>query len=255
MRQFIRHAWQRAWANTITWPLLPLLILQGKQTRKRTPRLPPAAHGHVQHLIPGQLPLINLLMLGESTAAGVGVQHIDEALMGQIAQHLHGLTQRAIKWSVIGKNGATASSIRRELLPQVKPLPVDIIFLTLGVNDTVRLRSSQRFARDLSALIMATRASFGHTPIILTGVPDMGNMPVLPFPLRSVLGSRAKMLAHSSQQLATRCIDVYYHTTPLPNGAVLACDRYHPNALGYAAWGKSLAQLLIEQDLIHKEHS
>jgi len=65
--------------------LAPLLVWQGKQTRRTTPRLPEAGgepHGQYGD---GE-PALRLLVIGESTAAGVGVAHHQDGLASQLAR-------------------------------------------------------------------------------------------------------------------------------------------------------------------------
>ncbi|WP_236040775.1 hypothetical protein [Marinobacter nauticus] len=51
--------------------LFPVLLYQGKRTRRVTPRLPEATGDYAGQYGEGE-PVFRLLVLGESTAAGVG---------------------------------------------------------------------------------------------------------------------------------------------------------------------------------------
>ncbi|HOY81854.1 MAG TPA: hypothetical protein PLB92_06910, partial [Rhodoglobus sp.] len=67
-------------------PVAPVLVAQGRRLRRDTPRLPDAAspwHGTVA----GPRPL-SLLVLGDSTAAGVGADTQDDALPGHLGREL-----------------------------------------------------------------------------------------------------------------------------------------------------------------------
>ncbi len=69
--------------------LSPVLARQGRRVRQRTPLLPEAAGergGEAGADLDGQ-PL-RLLVVGESTAAGVGVAHQDEGLAHRFATEL-----------------------------------------------------------------------------------------------------------------------------------------------------------------------
>lgn len=62
--------------------LFPVLLYQGKRARKNTPRLPEAQGSPSGHYGEGQ-PDLRLLVIGESTAAKVGVITHEQGLVGQ----------------------------------------------------------------------------------------------------------------------------------------------------------------------------
>ncbi len=67
-------------------PLAPVLAFQAWRTVRRTPRLDPAGgdeHGFVQGANPGTgRPAFRVVVIGESTAVGVGASRHTEALPG-----------------------------------------------------------------------------------------------------------------------------------------------------------------------------
>ena len=68
--------------------LFPVLLYQGKRTRRVTPRLPEATGDCAGQYGEGE-PVFRLLVLGESTAAGVGVESHAQGLASQLALQLH----------------------------------------------------------------------------------------------------------------------------------------------------------------------
>ena len=139
-------------ACLLTAPLLPILWWQGHHVRKHTPRLPEAAGPTVGTIAAGGVPF-RLLVMGESTVAGVGAPDHAHALAGQIAAALATRTGRTVHWRAVGKIGATARVARTLLVPEVPPAPVDMIVLALGVNDVLRFHAPGRWTRDLTQLI------------------------------------------------------------------------------------------------------
>ena len=90
-------------------PVAPLLLLQGRRLKRNSPRLPDAAapwHG----TIAGPRPL-RLLVLGDSTAAGVGAPTQDDALAGNLARELNMLTSRGVDFRSVGANGASSKDL------------------------------------------------------------------------------------------------------------------------------------------------
>lgn len=128
----------------------PLLLAQGRLVRRRAPRLP-GALGPAAGRVDGREPALRLLVLGESTVAGVGADSHEEALAGQLAHALAAHTGRAVEWRAAGQIGATAHEALT-LLSSVPATPVDATLVALGVNDSLRLHSPRRWTADLTPL-------------------------------------------------------------------------------------------------------
>jgi len=224
--------------------LAPVLIAQGRRVRRTTPRLPEAP-GPRTGEVAGAGAAVELLVLGESPAAGVGAADHHEALAGQVARTLAAETGRRVRWRVLARNGATAATARDELLAPAAGVAADVVVVVLGVNDTLRLHSAGRWTRDLRRLMELVRERCGAAPIVLAAVPPMGVFPGLPQPLRGVLGLRAAVLDRAAARLAGGMDDVRHVSVPLPPGAVddfFCADRFHPSASGYARWGAALGR-------------
>ncbi|HEU4561714.1 MAG TPA: SGNH/GDSL hydrolase family protein, partial [Longimicrobium sp.] len=184
------------------FPLLPLLIVQGKGVRRRTPRLPDAA-GPTEGVVPGAEPALRLLVIGESTVAGIGAAAHQTALTGCVAAALARRTGRAVRWRAAGRSGANARQAA-ELVATLADEPADAVVISLGVNDTLRFRPPVLWARDVARLIAAVRARMGPAPVVLAPVPPMHVFPALPQPLRAVLGARARRLDAALARLPSR---------------------------------------------------
>ena len=229
-------------SSLVAVPLMPILWLQGRQVRKRTPRLPGAA-GPTVGTIPGEGVPVRLLVVGESTVAGVGAPDHAHALTGQIAAALAARTGRTVHWRAAGMIGATAHAARTRLVPEVPKAPIDVIVLALGVNDVLRFQATALWTRDLMQLIADLRRRVGAAPVVLAAVPPMGRCPVFPQPLRGVLGLRAATLDLAAQ----RCVPTLARVAHSPAhldiaGGMLCTDRFHPSINGYRRWGSQLAE-------------
>lgn len=224
--------------------LAPVLVWQGRRVRATTPRLPEAG-GPRTGEVGGAGAAVGLLVLGESTAAGVGAEDHPRGLAGQVARTLAAETGRGVRWRVLARNGATAAITRDELLAPADAVAADVAVVVLGVNDTLRLHSPGRWTRDLRALIHAVRGRCGAIPVVLAAVPPMGVFPGLPQPLRGVLGLRAAVLDRAAARLAAELDAVRHVAVPLSPGAVddfFCADRFHPSPYGYARWGDALGR-------------
>jgi lysophospholipase L1-like esterase len=232
-------------ASLATTPLLPLLWLQGRSVRKRTPRLPGAAGPTAGSILSTGAPL-TLLVVGESTVAGVGAPTHAQALTGQVAAALAGRTQRTIHWLAFGRIGATAHLARTQLVPHIPAAPVDVIVLALGVNDVLQFHTPRRWTHDLRRLIVDLRTQVGPAPVVLASVPPMGQFPALPQPLRGVLGLRAAVLDRAARRFAASLPRVVHSPAHVQAVEGMFCaDRFHPSTQGYAVWGALLAESIV----------
>ena len=237
--------------------MLPVLAAQGIWTRHRTPRLPDAAGPqsgiansslilHPSSLAFGSslsLPpsFLNLVVLGESTVAGIGAPDHETALTGQAARALSQHTGRPVKWHAVGLSGATAATAHAQLVPRLAGLQADVCIIALGVNDVIKLRSPARWQRDLTALLTGVRAALGPVPLVLASAPPLEKFPALPEPLRTVFGARAARLNRAGAALSAalpQVVCVPFSRLPAPGE--FAPDGFHPGPAAYAVWGAQL---------------
>ena len=226
-------------------PLLPILWLQGRYVRKHTPRLPEAAGPCIGTVGGAGVPL-RLLVIGESTVAGVGAPDHAHALTGQIAAAIARLTDRTVQWRAVGWIGATAHVARTRLVPEIPQAPVDIIVLALGVNDVLGFHGPARWTHDLTELIADLRRRVGAAPVVLASVPPMGQFPAFPQPLRGLLGLRAAALDRAARRCVPNLVGVVHSPMRLDVGTSLfGPDRFHPSVSGYRQWGSQIAESVL----------
>ncbi|MGB1581721.1 MAG: SGNH/GDSL hydrolase family protein [Nevskiales bacterium] len=230
----------RFWAAFVL--LAPLLWLQGRWARWRTPRLLPALENG-QTGGEANATALKLLVVGESPAVGVGVSCAAEALPAQIANALAQQTGRACHWQVIGENGARMQRLL-ELTRQPPASAADCIVVVTGVNDCTGLTTRSRWRKQLLQLVQQLRLP-GNRPIIFTAVPPVHSFTALPQPLRWVIGQRAKQL-NADMQNILHPIPGAYCATVLPSLSAqqLAADGFHPSASACSEWGHITAEVI-----------
>jgi lysophospholipase L1-like esterase len=248
----------RRWLpELLALPLLPWLYAQGKRTRRITPRLPEADGAREGLCTPPEVcdavPVV-LIAIGESPVAGVGVDRQEQAITAQFAQELAVALKRPVQWRAFGKNGATVADASRDVLPQLRQLPMQqageirIVLIAFGVNDSTAFHSSSRYQRDLAALAQALQKQLAPTLLLISGAPPLHLFPALPQPLRHVLGMKAAELSRCAQQLAAELPQAIY--VPVRSDArersLMAHDGYHPSAAGARVWAQQLAQATVE---------
>ncbi|WP_344869079.1 SGNH/GDSL hydrolase family protein [Amycolatopsis ultiminotia] len=220
--------------------LAPVLAVQAVRVRRATPRLPGAA-GPTEGTIGAGVPM-RVAVLGESTVDGVGAPTHTEALTGRLAAALaKAVPGREVRWQAVGRTGASAQDVLRELVPRLQA--ADVLVVALGVNDAMELHSAARFRRDLLAIVVGVRRRLGDVPVVLAGVPPLGSFPALPRPLRDVLGARAAALDQAARELTWLSGVSYVPFAPgLLHDGLFAEDRFHPGPAGYRTWAAALAE-------------
>ena len=224
--------------------LAPIALPLAVHTRRNALRLPPA-RGPLNGVAGADLPgePLRLLVLGESTVVGVGVDELYAALVGQLAAALAARSGRPVAWRACGENGITAAQAHERLLPQVLDQPFDLALLVFGVNDTTHLTSLLRWEAALGSMAQALTARGAR--VAFSSVPPLQHFTALPWLLRRLLGMRAALLDARLRRLAARQ-GAGHHAVELEFSAeYLARDGYHPSALGYRVWAEGLTLSLL----------
>jgi lysophospholipase L1-like esterase len=228
------------------WSLLPLILPQAYWVKWRSLSLPGAA-GPSEGLVgEGEGEPFRFLALGDSVIAGVGAARLADALPGAAAAHLAQRLRRPVAWRALGRIGANAAQIRRELLPQLAGEGFDAALISVGVNDVTSLTPSRRYRRELGALLDALRAQAPAAVILLAGLPPLHGFPLLPQPLRWHMGLRGRSLDAFGQQVTGPRAGVRF--APLdfdPEPQHFAPDGYHPGPETHREFGRLLAEEIL----------
>jgi lysophospholipase L1-like esterase len=221
----------------------PLLIWQGLRVRARALRLPEAA-GPRERAGDG----LRLLIVGDSSGAGVGASHQDQALAGQLECQL-APRFGPVGWQLVATTGHRSDQALEQL--RATPLrPADVLVTALGVNDVVDLRAPRRSVAALQALIADARERAGVRQVLISAAPPMHRFPLLPQPLRWFMGERALQLNAALQAAFGEAVIQLPASLQAEAGSLLAEDGFHPNPAGYRLWAETLAAHLgISRDL------
>ena len=223
--------------------LSPAVIPLAVYTRRTTLRLPDASGPQAGKWGDGPAQM-TVLVIGESTAAGVGVASHEDGLASQLARQLASRNRHRVCWHTFGVNGIRIAALREQLADQRLP-PCNAVFISMGVNDTTGLTSRRRYSQGLSRLIDLVRQQQPQAAIYLLAVPPMHRFTALPSPLRQLLGWRARLLDQQQRDLATATNGVtYLGYPPLNDPSLLAHDGYHPSARGYRVMAEALTAQL-----------
>lgn len=226
--------------------LAPLLVAQGRLTRRRVPVLPEPPGD--REGTTGQGPGLRLLIIGDSAAAGVGAGHQDEALLGRLLADLR--TDHTVTWSLHATSGHTTSQTldRLDRLPQ---RTFDVAVTSLGVNDTISMVSIRNWRQRQARLRQMLRDKFSVSSLIISGLPPMHRFPALPQPLRWHVGRRAMQLHRSLEKDIAGEPDCRFIDLRLSGDmALMASDGFHPGPPIYAEWARQVGEAIRDPDFV-----
>lgn len=228
------------------WLLLPFVIPQALWIRQHAPRFA-GASGQTRGLV-GRGASMRLIAIGDSIIAGVGASTLDKALVGQTALALSTRLSTAIEWTALGKSGLTARSVTETLVPDLPAHAADFIVLSVGVNDVTSLTTTASFERTLDRLLEKLERHSPDAIIAVAGIPPMGKFPLLPQPLRMLLGLRATSFDGVVRRVVARLPRAVHVPVELdPGPGQFSEDGYHPSPAGYREFGAAVADHLVSR--------
>lgn len=238
-------------------PLFPYFIYVGRRLRKNMPKLPPAADP--KQTVGEGANTINLLAVGESSMAGLGVDNHKKSLAGYTSLTLAENWQVQVQFQVIARNGYTAELVAHRLLHKEQAdFSPDIIMVALGGNDTFRFHSPKRWIKGCSATVKELQKQYPDAPIVFTQLPFIKFFPAFPPILR--IGSNWLLQLHHralKKWVATQP-KVYFNQERLSleqwieraggidNRLDFYSDGVHPSELTYRIWGETMGEYLAK---------
>ena len=231
--------------------LAPVLVTQAVQTRRRAPVLPEPEGPRRGRLGHGGVAL-RVLIAGDSSAAGVGVAHQDQALAGHLSRALHQQAGRPVHWSLHAKSGLTTREVHELLRRQPTPR-AEVAVVVTGVNDVIDLVPPSRALKQRAALADWLLAERGVTHVVFAPLPPVHRFPLLPQPLKRVMGDDARRHDDAVARWAATRRDVSHVPIRFELGPeAMAADGFHPGEPVYRACGEALAAHIAT---LQKEHT
>lgn len=208
-----------------------------------TPPDPTGVYGHYLG------PHLRLVMVGDSSAAGLGCDSPAETpgalLAGGVARDL----RRRVRLDVVGAVGGCSADLDVQVAKALQSR-VDLAVIMVGANDVTHRVLPGDAARDLGRAVQTLRAAGA---IVVVGTcPDLGTVEPLLEPLRSLAALWSRRLA-TAQAVAVVESDGIAVTL----GGLLAAefsqhphlwsaDRFHPSPHGYRRVADALLPSLLE---------
>jgi len=206
--------------------LSPLLVAQALRTRARLPRLAEPV-GPQQGTV-GRGPRLRVLLVGDSSAVGVGVDHPRDALAGQLMPLIAKACGARVEWRLLARSGLNSAQTLK-LLQQTGPLWADLAVLATGVNDVIDQVPSQRAVAQRESLVNWLRNASGVQHVVVCPLPPIHQFSGLPQPLRWVAGCDARRHNQALKRWCGQRSDVsLVDIQMMLDASMMACDGFHP---------------------------
>ncbi len=204
---------------------------------------PPESSGWYGRGRPG--PAIKLALLGDSGAAGYGVERVEDTPGAQLASGIAAHADRRVHLRSYAVVGAKSS----DLLAQIEaalPTAPDLAVILIGANDVTHSVLPSQSVQHLAEGVRLLRE---HGVAVVVGTcPDLGTVKPIAPPLKQVARSWSRRLA-AAQTIAV--VEAGGRTVALASilgpefaaapALLFGPDQFHPSANGY----KQLASVLI----------
>lgn len=193
---------------------------------------------------------LELVVLGDSIAAGLGAERPKDTLGGRLARGLAKELQRSVRLRTAAVVGSESSALAGQIDGLPEGYRPDLAVIVVGGNDVTHRVPVATSVRQLEDAIVRLR-ELGAEVVVGT-CPDLGALRPVPQPLRS-LGSRMSRQLAAAQAAAAvrngahavslaRVVGPFFITNP---DEMFSLDRFHPSALGYKRTAKALLPSLL----------
>lgn len=192
---------------------------------------------------PGEGRPLRFVVLGDSTAAGLGASGPEHSYAAVLAGRLGELGWR-VEMTGLGVSGARVKDLLGDQLRRAKELEPDLIFVGIGANDATHLTGLDDVradAEELFGLLKETGAE-----LVVAGAPDM-RADAFYEPLRSLAGWRGtqvtKAITEAAAVVDVPIVPLAEMTRPYfaaDGEEAYGGDDFHPGNGGYRAWADAI---------------
>ena len=185
-----------------------------------------------------------LLILGDSTAFGVGADTPEESLGALLAEEIG-----ATYVENISESGAKITDIA-EQIERAQLDTYDTILLQVGANDVIRFTDTKMAEDTLRPILLGLNTRADNVIHGMGG--NVGAAPFFPLFMQPIYHYRSLNFHKQWEELASELGHVYVNFYASPDedpfkknpGVYLAKDGLHPSSAGYQLWFERLKELL-----------
>lgn len=207
----------------------------------------PAPNIPRQPKVLGSGPGLTYVVMGDSTSIGQGTDYSHSYALAS-AEHL--AANHQVTFINVGISGATAKSVLDVQLARAVKYKPDVVLLAVGANDATHLTGGKSIQTSLQGIINGLKQANCEVRVVVTGSPAMDSVRRFPWPLKQLMGLRTKQVNAAfapiikQDNLTLAPIAVKTRAAFLADPTLLAADKFHPNARGYALWKPVVNQAL-----------
>lgn len=188
---------------------------------------------------------IELLVLGDSLAAGLGVEHRKQTLGGRVAKGLARRLSRPVRLCTTAVVGSESNALEGQLDELPDGYRPDVAVIIVGGNDVTHLVYPAVAAGQLDRAIRRLRVL--GTRVVVGTCPDLGAIRPVPQPLRGIMSRMSQHMAIAQTRAARHAGAVPVSLRKAlrtafredPDG-MFSLDRFHPSAAGYRRTAEAL---------------
>jgi lysophospholipase L1-like esterase len=201
---------------------------------------------------------IRLLVIGDSSAVGVGAPHQDLALAKPLARNLARLTGRAVRWTLLAEAGLTSAAALAYLKARDVP-DADLAVVVLEVNDITNQVPSAQALKYRGEIAVWLEAHAEVSQVLFPALPEMELFPSLPQPLAWWAGQMSRRNNRAQARWAANWPLARPRVAHVPMDGVLrvdlmASDGFHPGPGLYARVAEHLAAAIEREVAARNSH-
>ncbi len=193
---------------------------------------------------------VELVLFGDSLAAGLGAEHRKQTLGGRIAKALARELQRPVRLHTAAVVGSESSALESQLDSLPAGYRADVAVIVVGGNDVTHLVPPSTASAQLERAVL--RLQDAGTPVVVGTCPDLGTLRPVPQPLRALLSRMSRRLALEQTRVAWRTgavpVDLRHLVGPTFHAEpdeMFSLDRFHPSAAGYRRTAEALLPAVV----------
>lgn len=211
----------------------PVLLAQAARLRRTVVELPEPA-GARRGVAGAGAPQLRLLVLGDSSAAGVGARHQREALAQPLAAGIARRLQAAVRWQLVAETGLTSQGVMQRLL-RARPLAADVAVVVVGVNDITKDMPLAFALRQRQHIVDWLQVHAGVRHVVFPALPEMEVFPALPRALAWYAGQASRRNNRAQARWAAgRAGVAHLPMDGLADRTLFSGDGFHPAPALYA---------------------
>lgn len=193
---------------------------------------------------------VELLVLGDSIAAGLGAGHRRDTLGARLAKGIARAAARPVRLRTAAVVGSETSALAAQIAALPPDYRADVAVVVVGGNDVTHRIPPVRAAAQLEQAVGALTAR--GTAVVVGTCPDLGTLRAVPQPLRTLASRSSRQLAaaqaRAAERAGARVVGLARAVGPVfaerPD-EMFSIDRFHPSALGYRRTAEALLPAVL----------